>query len=145
MKITLALAALLVLPGLASAQSSDASFAASVAKAQAAAAGLVKLAPLSGQRAAASAKARAAAQKAAPAVKGCDEAAAKYAGNGVTLMLLTETAAYYSHQDCDICDQLDACDLKTQKMGTLKTAHSISCEDLEPYRKGKIAYDSCAR
>lgn len=141
MKILLAV--LLALPGLAAAQSSDAAFAAALSAARKTAAGLVKQMPVSGKKTAA-APARAVAQQAVPAVKGCDLAVAKYAGSNAALMLLTETAAYYTHQDCDICDELDACDLKTWKVGTLIMSHSVSCEDLAPYRKGKVAYDACA-
>ncbi|MEK7657184.1 MAG: hypothetical protein AAB412_05470, partial [Elusimicrobiota bacterium] len=66
-----------------------------------------------------------------------------YAYGGPNLMLQTETMAYYTHQDCDICDELDSCEIKTGKLATIKTAHMIGCEDLAPYRQGKILYDAC--
>lgn len=137
------LAVLVLLPGLASAQSSDSSFAAALCAVRATAAAAVKAAPVKGAKPAA---VRSEAKPAAPANKLCDEAMSKhiaYNYGGPTLLLQTETTAYYSHQDCDICDELDSCELATGKISTLKTAHMVGCQDVAPYRKGKIVYDAC--
>ena len=82
-----------------------------------------------------------------PGLKACDKAAsesilAQY--SGVSLMLLTETHAYYYSEDCDICASLDMCDLKTHKVYNVISAHSVSCSDLDSIRKKeKVLYDSC--
>ena len=79
-----------------------------------------------------------------PQLKACDAAADKQlGGRNLSLMLLTETDAYYYHEDCDICAELTACKIQTQEMRSVIVAHSVSCEDLAPYRKGKVLYDSC--
>ena len=72
----------------------------------------------------------------------CDAAMSKYAP-GASLMLLTTTQAFYYHEDCDICAQVDRCDLKTSQVGTLLTAHSIRCEDLAPYVRGQVVVKAC--
>jgi len=62
------------------------------------------------------------------------------------LWLLTKTKAYFYREDCDICAELDSCDLATQAVKAEIVSHSVSCADLEPYRKGQtIAYDACAK
>ena len=62
---------------------------------------------------------------------------------GWDLRMVTETAAYYTHQDCDICDSLDMCDLKTHRIYNLKTAHAVTCDDINGYRTGRILYANC--
>ncbi len=62
----------------------------------------------------------------------------------VSLVLLTQDAAYYYSEACDICADVDVCDLKTGKVKGLIHAHSIGCADLAPYSKGGAVYDACA-
>lgn len=60
------------------------------------------------------------------------------------LWLLTDVAAYYYHEDCDICAALDSCDMRTGVMTEYKTAHSISCSEGAPLRAGRtVLYDVC--
>ncbi len=96
----------------------------------------------------------AAAQAAAPAhpaepfpqIKACVESARKQTFyGGWELKLLTEDTAYYYHEDCDICAAFDACDVKTGRTWAVKQAHSVSCADLKPYRKGRILFDGCTK
>lgn len=62
---------------------------------------------------------------------------------GVSLVLLTDSAAYYYYESCDICADLDRVDLKTYQVTNALAAHSIRCEDLVRFKTGKIAYDAC--
>lgn len=83
-----------------------------------------------------------------PQLKTCEESFNKnHANDGYLrnpeLLLVTEDAAYYVYEDCDICSAIDSCDLKTGRLTTVKTAHMLSCSDVQEYKKGKqIAY-SC--
>jgi len=64
---------------------------------------------------------------------------------GASLVLLTATEAYYYHEDCDICAALDRCTLKSAEVKNVVTAHSVSCDDVEPHAKGQqVVYDACA-
>lgn len=90
----------------------------------------------------------------------CDEGIKKLAGSsprgsdgkvstgfsrgGPSLVLLNNAKAYYYHEDCDICAELDVCDLTTGATGAVITAHSVSCSDMNPYRqeRGEI-YSAC--
>lgn len=62
---------------------------------------------------------------------------------GVSLVLLTDSAAYYYYESCDICADLDRVDLKTYEVTSALAAHSIRCEDLVRFKTGTIAYDAC--
>jgi hypothetical protein len=66
-------------------------------------------------------------------------------GPGPSLVLLTDSQAYYYHEDCDICTELDACDLKTGSTRAAIVAHSVSCSDMDPYRqeRGEV-FSSCS-
>jgi hypothetical protein len=64
-----------------------------------------------------------------------------YGGTG--LVLLTKTAAYYYHADCDICAELTKCELATGRLTSVKQAHAIDCSDLAPYAAGAV-FDACA-
>lgn len=81
-----------------------------------------------------------------PELKTCEAVVGKQKGWGRTsIMLVTDSAAYYQHEDCDICAELTRCDLKGGALASVITAHMVSCEDILPYKKGKIVYDSCAK
>lgn len=63
---------------------------------------------------------------------------------GYSLVLLTTSAAYFYHEDCDICAAVDKCDLKTGVVTDFKTAHSVDCSDLRPEMKpGTVVMSSC--
>jgi hypothetical protein len=65
---------------------------------------------------------------------------------GSELWLLTKTKAYYYREDCDICAELDSCDLQTHAVKEEIVAHSVSCSDIEKYKKGAdVVYDYCAK
>jgi hypothetical protein len=66
-----------------------------------------------------------------------------YGRGGPSLVLLTKTAAYYYHEDCDICAEVTKCELATGKLSSQIAAHSISCEDMKPYSKDAV-FDDCA-
>jgi hypothetical protein len=79
-----------------------------------------------------------------PQIKACEAAASKLTSYyfAPEALLITATHVYYLYASCDICNDIDACELKTGKMSTVHTAHVLSCSDLEPQRKGaKIVYD----
>jgi len=63
---------------------------------------------------------------------------------GPGLVLLTAAKAYYYHEDCDICAELDECDLDTGATRAVITAHGVSCSDIAPYRpeRGEL-YSAC--
>jgi len=64
---------------------------------------------------------------------------------GPSLVLLTKTAAYYYHEDCDICAELTKCDLATGKLTSAIAAHMVGCSDMKTYRSEPgVVYDSCA-
>jgi len=74
-------------------------------------------------------------------------AAARYAESSpvvMSLVLLTDTAAYYYSEPCDICADVDMCDLKTHAVKNVIHAHAIDCRDLVSYTKGRIVFDACA-
>lgn len=66
-----------------------------------------------------------------------------YGSNGPSLVLLTKTAAYYYHQDCDICAEVTKCELSTGRMSSVAVAHSAGCDDVKPFAKDAV-YDACA-
>ena len=82
-----------------------------------------------------------------PEVNACDKAVEKSVlaqFKGPELMMLTDKAAYYESEDCDICASLDRCDLKTHQVTNVKDAHMIECSDLDGARKSeKVRFDSC--
>jgi hypothetical protein len=61
-----------------------------------------------------------------------------------SLVLLNDSQAYYYHEDCDICAELDVCDLKTGQTRAALVEHSVSCSDMDPYRqeRGEV-YSAC--
>ncbi|HXS99054.1 MAG TPA: hypothetical protein VN915_00085 [Elusimicrobiota bacterium] len=64
---------------------------------------------------------------------------------GPSLVLLTKTAAYYYHEDCDICAELTKCELATGKLSSVIAAHSVSCDDMTTVRsEAGAVYDACA-
>jgi hypothetical protein len=84
-----------------------------------------------------------------PETRACDEGIKKLAGSsprnsldkvstgfnpGPSLVLLAGSQAFYYHEDCDICAELDVCDVKTGASQAVIVAHSVSCSDLLPYR-----------
>jgi len=66
-----------------------------------------------------------------------------YSGPGPSLVLLTATAAFYYHEDCDICAEVTKCDISTGKLTSAVTAHSVDCADMQPLRAGKPVFDAC--
>lgn len=62
---------------------------------------------------------------------------------GVSLVLLTDSAAYYYYESCDICADVDRVDLKTYQVTSAVAAHSVGCEDLVRFKTGTIAFDAC--
>jgi hypothetical protein len=83
-----------------------------------------------------------------PDLKACDETAnKKYAANayygGVRLFMVTDKAAYYQHNDCDICDEVDRCELATGEITHEITAHSVSCSDLDKFKKSEKVIRDC--
>jgi hypothetical protein len=65
---------------------------------------------------------------------------------GPALVLLTDSEALYYHEDCEICAELDVCDLRTGATRAAVTAHAVSCADLAPYRKESgVVFDACTR
>lgn len=94
-----------------------------------------------------------------PQLKGCEAALKKelgwtlrgsdgdvatgYMRGGPSLVLLTENAAYYYHEDCDICAEVTACDLKTHQISSAAYGHMVSCSDMKRYETGKIEYNAC--
>jgi hypothetical protein len=87
-----------------------------------------------------------AAKAAVPAVPACDAALPKPVYGDNQLWLLTKTKAYYYREDCDICAELDSCDLQTHVIKEEIRAHSVDCSDLTSYKKGtEVLYDFCAK
>lgn len=63
--------------------------------------------------------------------------------DGLSLVLLTTTDAFFYHEDCDICAAVERCSLKDGSLTNLKTAHSVDCGDLAPFLKKDVAYSAC--
>ncbi len=81
-----------------------------------------------------------------PTIKECEAALPKPVYRGSELWLLTKTKAYYYREDCDICAELDSCDLQSHVIKEEIVAHSVDCSDLAKYKKGAdVIYDSCAK
>ena len=66
-----------------------------------------------------------------------------FAREGMSLVLLTKTDAYFYHEDCDICAAVERCSLKDGAITNFKTAHSVDCGDLAPLLKKDVAYSAC--
>jgi hypothetical protein len=63
---------------------------------------------------------------------------------GPSLVLLTKTAAYYYHEDCDICAEVTKCELGSGALSSAVVAHSVDCGDLKKYRSEPgVVYDAC--
>lgn len=81
-----------------------------------------------------------------PALSACEAALPKPVYGDNQLWMITKTAAYYYREDCDICAELDSCDLATGRVKSEIVAHSVSCSDLDAYKKGSdVVYDGCPR
>lgn len=79
-----------------------------------------------------------------PSVPACEAHLPKVIYGGSELWLLTKTKAYYYHEDCDICAELDSCDVNTGVFKEEIVAHSVSCSDLNQYKKGgDVVYEAC--
>ena len=77
-------------------------------------------------------------------LRGSDgDIATGYMRGGPSLVLLTESSAYYYHEDCDICAEVTACDLKTQQISSAAYGHMVDCRDMKRYETGKIVYNAC--
>ncbi len=78
------------------------------------------------------------------ALRGLDNRPIKgYDARRPALVLLTDTDAYYYHEDCDICAEVTKCALKSGAVSSLIVAHMVNCADMAPYSKN-AAYDACA-
>lgn len=63
---------------------------------------------------------------------------------GPSLVLLTKTAAYYYHEDCDICAEITRCELSTGALSSHAIAHMLDCRDLaKPRSEPGVAFDAC--
>lgn len=63
---------------------------------------------------------------------------------GPSLVLLTKTAAYYYHEDCDICAEITKCELASGALSSVERGHSADCADLTKFRSEPgVVYDSC--
>ena len=63
---------------------------------------------------------------------------------GPSLVLLTKTAAFYYHEDCDICAEITKCELSSGALSSVVVAHSADCADLKKYRSEPgIVFDAC--
>lgn len=63
--------------------------------------------------------------------------------DGMSLVLLTTTDAFFYHEDCDICAAVERCSLKDGSISNYKSAHSVDCGDLAPFLAKNIAYSAC--
>ena len=66
-----------------------------------------------------------------------------FSRDGLSLVLLTTTDAFFYHEDCDICAAVERCSLKDGSITNFKTAHSVDCGDLAPFLKKNVAYSAC--
>jgi hypothetical protein len=71
------------------------------------------------------------------------ELAKGFSRGGYSVVLLTTTDLFVYHEDCDICAAVERCELKTGKVSTFKTAHSVDCSDLAPFLKKGVVYSAC--
>jgi hypothetical protein len=64
---------------------------------------------------------------------------------GPSLVLLTKTAAFYYHEDCDICAEITKCELSSGALTSVVSAHMADCSDLKKYRSEPgIVFDACS-
>lgn len=64
---------------------------------------------------------------------------------GPSLVLLTKTAAFYYHEDCDICAEITKCELGSGALSSVAVAHSVDCSDIKKYRSEPgVVFDACA-
>jgi hypothetical protein len=80
-----------------------------------------------------------------PQLRACENTAA-HANNyygAWSLWLLTDAAAYYYHEDCDICAAVDSCDMRTGRMTEWRTAHSVDCSAAAPLKQGRTVLVDC--
>ena len=61
----------------------------------------------------------------------------------VALVLQTVKEAYYYYEACDICAEIDKCDLQTGAVSRVVVAHSAGCSSLAPFAAGAV-YNACA-
>lgn len=81
---------------------------------------------------------------AAPARDGGKPASGWEGRGGPSLVLLTKTAAFYYHEDCDICAEITKCELSSGALSSVVVAHSADCSDLKKYRSEPgIVFDAC--
>ncbi|MDP3541987.1 MAG: hypothetical protein Q8T11_05900 [Elusimicrobiota bacterium] len=66
-----------------------------------------------------------------------------FSRDGLSLVLLTTTDAFFYHEDCDICPAVERCSLKDGSVSTFKTSHGVGCLDLAPFLKKNVAYSAC--
>ena len=63
---------------------------------------------------------------------------------GASLVLLTKTAAFYYHEDCDICAEISRCELSSGAISSVVVGHSADCGDLKKYRSEPgVVFDAC--
>jgi hypothetical protein len=62
--------------------------------------------------------------------------------SGPSLVLLTKTAAFYYHEDCDICAEVTRCELSSGALTSVVRAHSADCSDLKSFSKDAV-YTAC--
>jgi|GEM_PF-2085040 len=62
----------------------------------------------------------------------------------VALVLQTNKEAFYYYEDCDICAEIDKCDLKTGAVSRVVAAHSADCSDIAAFAAG-ATYNACAK
>lgn len=62
----------------------------------------------------------------------------------VALVLQTVKEAYYYYEDCDICAEIDKCDLNTGAVSRVVVAHSAGCSDIARFAAGAV-YSACAK
>jgi len=67
-----------------------------------------------------------------------------FVGPGPSLVLLTKTAAYYYHEDCDICAEVTKCELSTGALSSAVAGHSVDCADMKKFSATDAVYDACA-
>ena len=80
----------------------------------------------------------------APAREGGKPASGWEGRMGPSLVLLTKTAAFYYHEDCDICAEITKCELSSGALSSVVVAHSADCSDLKKYRSEPgIVFDAC--
>ncbi len=80
-----------------------------------------------------------------PSVPKCDADVQSPYGR-TDLWLLTKKKAYYYVESCDICEEIDSCDLQTGKIKVEVAAHQVSCGEISRFTAGEeIVYQSCDR